>query len=202
MRQALVDASLFLHPVVLDLEKVVIAEDPLVFAGHLLRARLVPLEQPARHFPAEAARERDQALCMFSEQRLVDAGAVVVALEMRQAGKLDQVAIAFQVLDEQDQVMGIAVGPSFLLVPGTGGDVNLLADDGVDPRGFRLQVEVDRTVQHAMVGKRDRRHPGFDRQADHVGDAAGPVEQAEFRVSMKVDETHAVRSSLTTASMW
>ncbi len=169
---------------ILDLEEVVLAEHPLIFTGHLLRASLVTLEKPGRHLPTEAARERDQPLRVFGEQRFVDARFVVVALEVRQAGKLNQVAIAFDVLDEQDQVMRIAIGPAFLLVAGTGGDVDLLADDGVDPGGFCLQVEIDGAVEHAVVGERDCRHPGFGRQADHLGDAAGPVQQAEFRVRM------------------
>jgi len=96
---------------------------------------------------------------MFGQQCLVDARLVVIALEVRQAGELDQVAIALQVLDEQDQVMRIAVGPSFLLVAGTSGDIDLLADDGVDPGGFRLQVKIDGAVEDAMVGERDRGLP-------------------------------------------
>ncbi len=201
-RQALVDASLLLHPVVLDLEEVVITEHALVFAGNLLRTGVVTLEKPARHLPAEAAGERDQPLRMLGEQRLVDPRLVVVPLEVRQAGELDQVAVTFQVLDEQDQVVGIAVGPSFLLMARATRDVGLLPDDGVDPGGFRLQVEIDRAIEHAVVGERDRRHPGLDRQADHLGDPARPIEQAELRVSMEMNEAHAVRSSLTTASMW
>src|ERR1700686_1003089 len=98
--------------------------------------------------------------------------------------------------------MGIAVGPVFLLVAGAGGNVHLLPDDGVDPGGFRLQIEIDSAVEHTMIGERDRRHPGFDRQTDHLGDPAGPIEEAELRVSMEMNEAHAVRSSLTTASMW
>src|ERR1700730_11309892 len=139
---------------------------------------------------------------ILAEHRLVDARFVVVPLEVRQAGKPDQVPIAFEVLDEQDQVMRIAVGPAFLLVAGTGGDVDLLADDRVDSSGLRLQVEIDRAIEHAMVGERDRRDPGLDREADHLGDPARPIEEAELRVRMEMNEAHALRSSLTTASMW
>src|SRR5437660_10651266 len=114
---------------VLNLEEVILTEDPLVLARNLLRAGLVTLEQPAGYLAAEAARERDQPLRVFGQQGLVDARLVVIALEVRQAGELDQVAIALQVLDEQDQVMRIAVGSSFLLVAGTGGAVDLLADE-------------------------------------------------------------------------
>src|ERR1700731_59487 len=123
-------------------------------------------------------------------------------LGVGQAGKVDEVPIAFEVLDEQDQVMRIAIGPAFLLVSGTGGDVDLLADDRVDAGGFRLQVEIDRAIEHAVISERDRRHPGLDRQADHLGDPARPIEEAELRVRMEMNEAHAVRSSLTTASMW
>ncbi len=81
-------------------------------------------------------------------------------------------------------------------------DVGLLADDRVDAGRLRLQVEIDRAVEHAVVRQRDRRHARLNRMADHLGDPAGAVEQAVFGMRMKVDEAHAFRSSLTTASMW
>src|ERR1700687_2175033 len=98
--------------------------------------------------------------------------------------------------------MRVAVGPPFLLVARAGRDVDLLADDRCDTGCFFLQRQTDGAIEHAVVGERDRRHPGLDRQADHLGDPARPVEQAELRVRMEMNEAHALRSSLTTASMW
>ena len=98
--------------------------------------------------------------------------------------------------------MRVAVGTTFFLMSRTGRDVDLLADDGVDPGGFGLNEELDGPVQHTVIGKGDRRHPGLLGEANHVRDPAGPVEQAVFGMSVEVNEAHALRSSLTTASMW
>ena len=92
--QALVDPRLLLHPVVLDLEEVVVTEHPLILEGRLFGAGFVGVEQPAGHLAAQAAGERDQTLGMLGEQRLIDARLVVIPLEVRQAGELDEVAVA------------------------------------------------------------------------------------------------------------
>src|ERR1700694_1167491 len=197
-----VDAGLLLHAVVLDLEEVVVAEHSLVFAGGLLRACLVTLEQPACHLATEAARERDESLGVLGQEGFVGPGLVAIPLAGGQARKLDEVPIAGQVLDEQDQVIGIPVGSAFFLVARASRDVGLLADDGVDTGGLGLQVEIDGTVEHAVIGERDRRHSGLRREADHLRDPARAVEQTVFGMRMEVDEAHAFRTSLTTASMW
>ena len=99
-------------------------------------------------------------------------------------------------------MVGIAVGASLFLEPGSGGDIDLLADDRIDVRGPGLQIELNGAVHHPVVGESDRRHAGLGRQANHVRDPAGAIEQAEFRVRVEVDEAHATRSSRTTLSMW
>ena len=187
---------------VLDLEEVVLTEHPLVLDGRLLRPRLVTLEQAAGHLAAEAARERDQSLGVLGQQGLVDSRLVVVPLEVRQAGKLDEVAIAGQIFDQQDQVIRITIGSAFLLVARARRDVSLLADNRVDAGRLRLEIEIDGAVEDAVVGERDRGHARFNGMTDHLGDPARAVEQAVFGMGMKVDEAHALRSSLTTASMW
>ena len=200
--KTLIDPALLFQAVVLDLQEIIVAEHLLVLAGRLLGSRLVTLQQAAGDFAAKAAGQRDQPFGVLGEQRLVDPGLVVIPLQVREAGERDQVAIAGQVLDQKDQVVRVPVGSAFLLVSRAGGDVRLLADYRVDAGGFGLQVEIDRAVEHPVVGQGDRRHPGLCRQADHVRDPAGAVEQAVFGVRMKVGEAHAFRSSLTTASMW
>ena len=98
--------------------------------------------------------------------------------------------------------MGLPVGAAFLLMARTGRHVGFLTDDRVDPGSFCLQVKIDRAVEHPVIGEGDRRHPGFGGVADHLRDPARAVEQAEFGMRVEVDETHAVRCSLATASMW
>jgi len=90
--------------------------DLLVLESHLLGPRLVSSEEPRRHLAAEAAGQRDESIRVLGKQRLVDARLVVIALEVRPAGEHDQVAVAGQVLDQEDQVVRIPVGASLLLV--------------------------------------------------------------------------------------
>ena len=96
----------------------------------------------------------------------------------------------------------IPIGSAFFLMARAGRDVGFLADDRVDARGLCLEIQIDGAIEDAMVRQRDRRHARLNGMADHLGDAAGAVEQAVFGMRMKVDEAHAFRWSLTTASMW
>src|SRR5205085_10316403 len=81
-------------------------------------------------------------------------------------------------------------------------DVGCLNDDRGERDRFCVQVKIDRAVERPVHGEDDRRHPGFGGVADHLRDPARAVEQAEFGMRVEVDETHAVRCSLATASMW
>ena len=96
----------------------------------------------------------------------------------------------------------IAIRAPLFLMARASRDVGFQADDGLDPGKLRLGEEVDRPVEHAVIRERDRGHASLGGQPNHVGDSARPIEQAEFRVSVEMNEAHPVRSSLATASMW
>ena len=141
-----VRVALRLQPVVLQLdEQVVLAEDLLQPAGLAERALLVALQQRLQHVATEAAGGRDQALVIAREQLPVHPRLVVVALHERQAGELDEVAVALVGLGQQREVvvellaaLGVAAGvvdpasPRRPLAAGLVGHVGLGADDRLD----------------------------------------------------------------------
>ena len=68
------------------------------------------------------------------------------------------------------------------------GEIQFTTDEGLDPFGFRLIVELDRAVQIAVVGERHRAHPELGCALDQPVNPAATVEQTVVRVNMKVDE--------------
>jgi hypothetical protein len=89
---------------------------------------------------------------------------------MRGADQLDEVAIAGVVAREQDEVVGIAVGPALAIVARARRHVHLAAEQGVDLCRTRGGVEIDRSVEHAVIGDCDRRLPHRLRGVDELLD--------------------------------
>jgi hypothetical protein len=84
-----------------------------------------------------------------------------------------------------------ALVPPFLrraLLASAGRDVELAADDRLDPRLLRGEVEVDATEEVAVVGERDRRKAKLARAVDQLLELRGAVEEAVLRVNVEVDE--------------
>ena len=169
--QLRVRVALGLHAVVLQLdEQVVLAEDLLQPAGLLQRALLVALDQRLQNLATETAGRGHQAAVVLLEQLPIHARLVVVALEEREAGELDQVAIALVAFSEQRQVVvellaafGVATGivdtptPCGPFVPTVVGHVRLGADDRLHALAATLLVEVEDAVHVAVVGDAEPR---------------------------------------------
>ena len=122
---------------------------------------------------------------MPREQVLIDAGLVVEAFEVGGGDQVDEVAVAFLVFAEQDQVVvavGIGAGLVALLR-----DVDFAADDGLDALCLGGVVELDRAEEIAVVGHGDGGHFLFD-DVHELADFAGSVEQGIIGVAVEVDE--------------
>ena len=108
--QLRVQPRLLGHAVVLDLdEEVVVAQDGPIRIGRLRRRLLVALRQAPQDLAAQAGRCADQPLAVLRQQLLVDARLVVVAVEVRLGDERHQVAVADQVLGQQDHVVVVRV---------------------------------------------------------------------------------------------
>ena len=134
----------------------------------------------------EAAGERDQPARVALEQLPVDARLRVVALEVAERAELDQVRVAGVRLGQERQVR-VAARARVAVV----GDVDLAADDRLDPLVARRLVEVDRAGERAVVGERHRRHLELGRAGRERRDPARPVEDRVLAVDVQVDEVGA-----------
>ena len=134
----------------------------------------------------EAAGERDQPLRVGLQQLPVDARLRVVALEEAERGELDQVRVALVRLGQERQVR-VAARARVAVV----GDVDLAADDRLDPLLPGLLVEVDRAGERAVVCERDRGHLELGRPGRERRDPARPVEDRVLAVDVQVDEVGA-----------
>ena len=87
-------------------------------------------------------------------------------------------------------VIGARVGvvAGLLGEAGTGGDIDLAADDRLDPGGPALHVELHGAEHVAVVGDRHRRHPVLSGLGDQIVEADGAVEKGILGMEMKMDE--------------
>ena len=119
---------------------------------------------------------------------MVDAGLVVVALEVGVGDQAAEVLVALPVLREEDQVEGLAVGLAFLVAHASPGDVRFHADDGLDALRLHRLDERHRSVQGAVVRDGHGVEAELGSLFGEVVDAAEAVQQAELGVEMEVDE--------------
>ena len=127
---------------------------------------------------------------MLPQQRLVDAGLDVKALQEALGDQIAEVAVAHLVLAQEHQMVGRAVQ----LVDPVGhlprGHIDLAPDNRLHALGLAGAVEIHRAVHHPVV--RDG-HGGLPQLLDVLRQPLNParaVQQAEFGMDMQVDKGH------------
>ena len=173
------------------------AQSPGLVQGTLL----VPLEQRLEHVAAQASSRRDQALVITSEKLPVHARLVVVALEKREAGQLDEISIALVGLGEEREVvvqllatLGVATGvvnaatARRTLTASLVRHVRLGADDRLDTLGTALLEELEDPVHVAVIGDPKCRLTICHGLGDEVIEARRPIQHRELGVDMEVGE--------------
>ena len=152
-------------------------------------ARLVVMleRQFFGNFALQAAGQSDQSLRVLGQKFLADSRLVVEAVQRSLGDDLHQVAIAFVVLRQHDQVVvGVALGRRavvFLLA-----DVQLAAQDRLHS-GFLGGIdELHRSEDVAVVGHGDGGHVEFLDAIDQLGGLAGAVEHGVIGVQMEMNE--------------
>jgi hypothetical protein len=126
---------------------------------------------------------------MTGQQFLVDAGAVVVAVEIGGRGHADEVLEARLVHGEERQVERRILHPRRAAVPAAaGGDVGLVADDRVDAGVAALGVELEGPVEISVVSDGAGVHAQRLHLLNQIGDLGGPVEEAVVGVAVQVNE--------------
>ncbi len=125
---------------------------------------------------------------MGGQELMVDARAVVEALELRGRTNLEQVLIADLVLRQQQQVVTLAIDLGIAIGHAPLGQVRLDADDRLDADLLAGPIELDRRVHGPVVRDGERWHVQLARALGQLRDAAQPVQQRIFAMHVQMNE--------------
>ena len=124
---------------------------------------------------------------MLSEKLLADARLVIEAVQAGFRGDLDQVAIAFFIFRQHQQVIvGIALRRCAMVV--LLADIKFAAVNRLDALLLRLIHVLHRAVDVAMVGHGHGLLPDFGHSLDQAGNAASAIQQRIIGMKMKMNE--------------
>src|ERR1700686_1686356 len=185
------DSVFHLQALILNLkEEVLFAEKVAIETGRRPRRVIVPFHQPLGHFALQTSGKPDQPPRVLSQKFLAHPRLVVEAMQGGFRRDLHQVAIAFFVFGEHQQVViSIAVGWSasddvvVLLA-----DIEFASHDRFDPDLVRGIYEMHRAKNVAMVGHGHRGHVQFMNPVNKFLDVASAVDQRVIAMEMQVDE--------------
>ncbi len=135
------------------------------------------------------------------QELFVHARLVIETVEVRPGIELDEILIACLVFGEQQQVAVIFVADVTAQVA-VGSDIDLTANDGLDTRFLRRLVKLDDPVHHAVVANGEAIHTQLFRPCHQSGDTAHPVQQAIFRMDMKMGKHRRQNELLIIAQGW
>ena len=134
----------------------------------------------------EAGRQGDEAPVQLLKQFLVHPGPVIEPVLVRMGDQPEEIVVALQVLRQDHQVAVVPLAGLFLA--GARGHVELAPQQGLDPHGFGLLVEIQDPEEGAVVGDGHRRHAISLGLGQQVFYPDGPVQQAVGGVDMEMDE--------------
>ncbi len=188
LHQVRLDALLLGQPLVLNLEvEIALAEDVVEGDGRLARLLVLAFDQFLGDFALQAGRQPNQSLRVFREEFLADPRLVIEAVQRRLGDDFHQIAVAFVVLRQDDQVVvAVALGRGamvFFLA-----DVELAADDRLDPNFLGGVDELDRSEDVAMVGHGHGGHAQLLDALDELLGFACSVEHGVVGVQVQMNE--------------
>ena len=151
--------------------------------------QLPALQQELVGAAGQAPAQADEAGGMPLQQLPVNAGLVVEALQVGEAGELDQVVVAGLVGGDEGEVIEFLGASGVVAVAAVaGGEVALVAEQGLEARRLHGVMELHRAEHVAVVGDGHGRHAEPLGLLGHLVNAAGPVQQAELRMDVQVAE--------------
>ncbi len=192
-QNAPVHHRLVLDAVILKLQiKVVRAKNLRQLQGVTLGVLILPVPQPPGNLPRQAGGEGHQAPAVFPQQLQVNPGLDIKALGPGQGNHVREVPVALLVLAEEHQMA--ALGVELMDLVGQAAalcrDVDLAADDGLNPLRLAGPVEIHRAVHDPVVRDGTGGLPHFFYDFRQVPDAARAVQKAVLRMDMQMNEGH------------
>ena len=184
------DLLLFFDSVILQLDEIVaVAEVVAISPRERLGFRRFSVEEEGRELARETGRKADEPARVLLDEFLVDTGFIVHSFRERLRGQHHEVAIAFLVLRDQDEVIvfrGVLARAAFRALSRR--DVKLAADERVYSLILAFAVKAERSEHIAVVGNRD----GFLAHGlcvgDHFLEGRGAVEKRIVGVNVEMDE--------------
>ncbi len=188
--QLRIDHALRGNAVVLELQKIVpFTEDPLVLESRAFRLLIEAPGEKLLHLARQAGAGRNDPLMIFLKDLPVHAGTVIEAVHETRRDDLHQVSIALIILRKQDEMIiaVLIVSPAGLPVKARSrGDVDLTAQDRLDPGRSRCLIKIDDPVHHPVVGDGRAVHPQLRHALHILLDLVGSVQQTVFGMDVKV----------------
>jgi len=186
--EGFVNLLLVFKALVLNLKiEIAFAEDVFVLLGDAFSFLVAAGDQFFAKLSAEAAGEADEAGGVLGEITLADAGLAIEAVERGLGRDANEVAIAFFVLGENEEVVVLVAfsrgAVVFLL-----GDVEFAPEDGLDALVLGGVEEMDSSVDVAVVGHGNGFLSERGYAVDELGNVTGAVEEGVFGVEMEVGE--------------
>jgi len=113
---------------------------------------------------------------------------IIKALELGCGLDLHEIVIAGLIFGKQDEVGGLGIQLGILLIHAPGRDIDLAAEDGLDPSLFGRVIEMKDSEHDAMIGQCQRRHAHLSGGTGQIFDLAQTVEQRKIAVDVQVNE--------------
>ena len=192
-QNAPVHHRLVLDAVILKLQiKVVRAKNLRQLQGVTLGVLILPVPQPPGNLPRQAGGEGHQAPAVFPQQLQVNPGLDIKTLGPGQGDHIGEVPVALLVLAEEHQMA--ALGVELMDLVGQAAalcrDVDLAADDGLNPLRLAGPVEIHRAVHDPVVRDGTGGLPHFFYDFRQVPDTARAVQKAVLRMNMQMNKGH------------
>ena len=141
-------------------------------------------------FAGQTAGQRDQALLVPSQKFFVDARLIVEPFQMRGRDELDEIFVTHLIFGEQQEmVIHITASAGRFLFPAVARrHIDFAADDWLDAFIAGGLIEINRTVEHSVVGKRERGELQIMGLLHQPVQTAGAIQQRILRMQMEVDK--------------
>ena len=194
LEQLRIHQPLLRDSVILQLQKIVsLAEACLVLSRRLPRLFRHPLCDISLYLSGETRGKCDDSLVILIQKLHIHTRFVIIAFRKALAHNLYKVVIAGVVLRQKDEMVISFLAAAYLLVKArVRRNIDLTAEDRLDPRLLRRAVEVNDTVHDAVIRDGGAVHAKLLDSCNIFFYLVGTVQQRVFRVDMQMYKCHVI----------